>query len=227
MDWFGNTAVYTCVTNGFDYTRHQKMIDGVDFYYFTDGKNDPSPQIGWKVCRMSDATLSDIDPRRSAKIIKVNPFMSDILKGYRYTIWIDGSMQIMSSTFVPEILSYLSSGMVISPHFDGRKCAYGEATIRPAKYAKEPLDQQVEFYKKEGFPENYGLYECGLMARDMTNSIVKDFSDLWLEQNFSWSYKDQVSFPYCLWKLNYVPDILPKSFRDFQWVHINAHAKEG
>jgi len=42
-----------------------------------------------------------------------------------------------------------------SPHFDGRHCAYGEATIRPPKYANEPLDEQVAFYQSEGFPYEY------------------------------------------------------------------------
>jgi hypothetical protein len=37
------------------------------------------------------------------------------------------------------------------------------------KYANEPLDEQCDFYRSEGFPEQYGLYECGVSARDLTN----------------------------------------------------------
>lgn len=227
MNWYGNTIVYTCVTNGFDHIGYQKMIDGVDYYYFTDGKDNPDPSLGWNLAFLNEDLIKSTDPRRAAKVLKVNPFISETITNYKYAIWIDGSMQITSNTFVSEVLSYLSNGMVISPHFDGRKCAYGEATIRPAKYAREPLDEQVAFYKQEGFPENYGLYECGLMARDMTNESVKRVSELWLEQNFIWSYQDQVSLPYVLWKTGFVPDILPQSFRYMNWITINAHKREG
>jgi hypothetical protein len=227
MEWKNKTVVYTCVTNGFDYHGEQVMIDGVDYIYFTDGIDDPPASFGWDVFHIDTTLLQDLDPRRRAKIVKVNPFFSDVLKSYGYSIWIDGGIQITSESFVPEILGHLNNGMVVSPHFDGRNCAYGEATIRPPKYANEPLDQQVDFYRQEGLPENYGLYECGVMARDMNSDDVRNVSELWLGQNLEWSYQDQVSLPYVFWKSGYVPDVLPKSFRDFNWVHVNAHRKEG
>jgi hypothetical protein len=135
-------------------------------------------------------------------------------------------MEILKPDFIPEILSFLKNGFVISPHFDNRFCAYSEATIRPAKYANEPLDEQVNFYKSEGFPENFGLYECGVSARDMTNKDVQKLGELWHQQNLTWSYQDQVSFPYCLWKTGFTPDVLPQTFRNYNWVHINAHTRE-
>jgi hypothetical protein len=128
--------------------------------------------------------------------------------------------------FVTEILSFLKNGFVVSPHFDDKNCAYIEATIRPKKYQNEPLDEQIESYKKEGFPQNLGLYECGISARDMNNQDVKKLGELWHEQNLNWSYQDQVSFPYCLWKTQYKPDVLPQTFRNYNWVRINAHTRE-
>ena len=92
-------------------------------------------------------------------------------------IWIDGDMGIVSKVFVLEIMSYMKNGFVVSPHFDGRHCAYGEATIRPPKYANEPLDEQVAFYVSEGFPTEFGLYECGVSVRDLTNPKVKEYQE--------------------------------------------------
>ena len=226
LDWQNNTAVYTCVTNGFDHQRSQVMIPGVDYYYFTDGINNPHPSIGWKVVLIPDDFMPNLDHRRRAKIFKVYPFLVETLQKYKYTIWIDGSMQIVSKSFVPEVISFLNNGLVISPHFDGRHCAYGEAIIRPKKYASEPLDEQVAFYRQEGFPAEYGLYECGIIARDMTNLKVRDLCEIWLNQNMDWSYQDQVSLPYVLWKTGFTPDVLPKSFRFMNWIIINAHKTE-
>jgi hypothetical protein len=57
----------------------------------------------------------------------------------------------------------------------------------------------------------------------MSNPKVKEIGELWHQQNLNWSYQDQVSFPYCLWKTQFEPDVLPKSWRDMGWLHISAH----
>lgn len=222
-DWYGNTVIVTAVTGGYDYVPDQIKIDGVDYIYFTDGKS-TAPIVGpWLPILLGDEHL---DNRRRSKRPKLNPHSIPMLLNWKYMIWIDGDMGICRPEFVPEIMSYMDNGFVVSPHFDNRHCGYGEATIRPPKYAKEPLDEQVAFYHSEGFPEQYGLYECGISARDLTNPKVKEVGELWHKQNLEWSYQDQVSFPYCLWKASYTPDVLPETFRKYNWVWISAHTRE-
>jgi hypothetical protein len=223
-DWKNNTVVCTAVCGAYEHALpSSRKIDGVDFIYFTDGKSNFPITEPWKEIVLGDDHLDD---RRRSKRPKLNPHSIPELLNYKYLVWIDGSMTIKNDGFIEHIMSFMSNGFVISPHFDNRNCAYGEATIRPMKYANEPLDEQVAFYKSEGFPENYGLYECGISARDMSNSFVKDFGQLWHQQNLIWSYQDQVSFPYCLWKTGFIPDVLPKSFREYDWVIVNAHRSE-
>jgi len=222
-DWYGNTVICTAVTGGYDYVPNQTKIDGVDYVYFTDG-NSTAPITGpWIPILLGDENL---DNRRRSKRPKLNPHSIPMLLNWKYMIWIDGDMGINRPEFVPEIMSYMKNGFVASPHFDGRHCAYGEATIRPLKYKNEPLDEQCDFYRSEGFPEQYGLYECGVSARDLTNPKVKELGELWHKQNLEWSYQDQVSFPYCLWKTEFEPDVLPQTFRNYNWVWINAHTRE-
>jgi hypothetical protein len=221
-DWYGNTVICTAVTGGYDYAIDSLKIDGCDYIYFTDGKADYSYPSPWNVVLLGDEHL---DNRRRSKRPKLNPHSIPILNNYKYMIWIDGDMGIINPNFVSEIFSYMNNGFVASPHFDGRKCAYGEATIRPEKYAKEPLDEQCAFYISEGFPTEYGLYECGVSARDLSNPKVKELGELWHNQNLTWSYQDQVSFPYCLWKTGLEPDVLPKTFRDMNWIYLSAHRR--
>jgi O-antigen biosynthesis protein len=222
-DWFNNTVICTAVTGGYDYHNDQPTIPGVDYLYFTDG-NSPYPiDSPWNEQILGDEHL---DNRRRSKRPKLNPHSIPILNEYKYMVWIDGDMWIEDANFVNHIMSFMSNGFVVSPHFDNRHCAYTEATIRPAKYANEPLDEQCDSYRSEGFPEEYGLYECGVSARDLTNPKVKELGELWHQQNLNWSYQDQVSFPYCLWKTGFIPDVLPQSFRDYNWVGINAHKTE-
>lgn len=231
-DWYGNTVVYTAVVTDYEHIAVSNFTEGVDYVFFTDGGSHPV-EDRWKVEPVPDV-VGHIHPRRVAKIPKVYPWFFDKLREYKYAIWIDGDMQILRSSFVPEILSFMDNGLVLSPHCDGRHCAYGEATIRPEKYAKEPLDAQVAWYEAEGFPTEYGLYEGGVLAWDMTNPRAKELGMFWLVQNMIFSYQDQVSLPYALWKMNFTPDVLPASFRvmppdekvlGFGWVHINAHKR--
>ena len=222
-DWYNNTVVCTAVTGAYDYMPIQPKIDGVDFIYFTDGKLLEPIKSPWIPILLGDENL---DNRRRSKRPKLNPHSIPLLMNWKYMIWIDGDMGIINFNFVSEIMLYMKNGFVVSPHFDGRKCAYGEATIRPPKYVNEPLDDQCNFYRSEGFPEQYGLYECGVSARDLTNQKVKELGELWHKQNLEWSYQDQVSFPYCLWKTGFKPDVLPQTFRNYNWVLINAHTRE-
>lgn len=215
-------AVITSVTGNYDHEMRHTYTSGVDYFYFTDGKS-RSADSRWQRVMLPDL---DIHPRRLAKLPKLHPHSFPEIASYDFVIWIDGSMSIEDENFPHAILSYLNGGLVLSPHFDGRDCAYGEATIRPPKYASEPLDEQVEFYRDEGFPEHYGLYEAGVHARRMNYPGLSELGELWLDQNMRFSYQDQVSLPYCLWKLQFTPDVLPQSFRNYNWVHINAHKSE-
>jgi O-antigen biosynthesis protein len=219
----GRTAVVTAVTGGYDHIGEQKTRRDVEYFFYTNDENPEWPH-GWNLRPLIDIGR---DQRRQSKTPKLNPHMYEELTQFEYVIWIDGDMQITNRNFPEEILSYMNQGFVVSPHFDGRDCAYGEATIRPLKYQNEPMDEQVEFYRSEGFPEHWGLYECGVLARKMDAPGVKELGELWLEQNLTWSYQDQVSLPYCLWKTGrMVPDVLPKSFREMKWIHLNAHKSE-
>jgi hypothetical protein len=222
-EWKGKTAVYTAVITDYEHLGGHTYQDGVDYLYFTDGGSYPI-ESRWRVIELND--FSHLHPRRLSKFPKHVPHMFPELMEYKYVIWIDGDMQIRSQNFVGEILNYLDSGMVISPHFDNRHCAYGEASIRPLKYINEPMDPQIDYYKSRGFPTEYGLYETGVIARDMTDPQAKELGMRWYIHNMVLSYQDQVSLPFVMWEMDYTPSILPKSFRDFNWVHINAHKRE-
>lgn len=217
-DWKNNTAVITAVTDNYDHMGDHQYTPGVDYYFFTDGTSFPLEKQ-WVVVQLPE--LKQLNHRRLSKLPKIHPHYFPFLRKYKYIIWIDGDMQITTYMFPEEILSHMDNGLVISPHFDGRNDAYGEA--RPNKYPGEPVEVQVDYYLEDGFPHAYGLYECGVMARDMTAPGMEAFEKEWLLQNMLFAPQDQLSMPYSLWKTGIDYDRLPKTFRDYGWVHINAH----
>lgn len=218
-----DVAITMAITDRYDHPRDEVEIPDVDYYFFTDEASADLAPEWWE--RVPIGYL-DCHPRLQAKAPKLNPHMYDFLKEYKYVIWVDGGCTIKSEAFVEQILSYLKNGLVLSPHFDGRTDAYGEATIRTPKYVNEPLDEQVESYHRDGYPGNNGLFESGVLARNMESHEVAKLGAYWLGQVHKWSIQDQVSLPYCLWLLKYQPDVLPKSFREFGWVNVNAHTRE-
>jgi hypothetical protein len=221
-----DVAVVTAVTAKYDAPRRDTHFDqGVDYLFYADDASARLVRSPWQ--RRYLPTDEDEHPRRLAKRPKLNPHRYVELLDYRYVVWVDGGIHIRSPDFVREIIAHIGkSGIVLSPHHDGRTDAYSEATIRPPKYADEPLDEQVAAYRRAGYPGDNGLYECGVMARDMTNPRVKELGQFWEGEVERFSYQDQVSLPYCLWALDFTPDVLPQTFRKMGWVAVNGHRSE-
>lgn len=221
-------AVVTAVAGDYDHPRDDRaFVDGVDYLFYTDQMSEHLVRAPWRHVALGEPYDDEPHPRRLAKGPKLNPHAFDELRDYRFVVWVDGGVHIRSTYFVDEIIEHLDGApIVLSPHFDGRADAYGEATIRPEKYADEPLDEQVAEYRAVGYPGNTGLYECGVMARDMAHPDAERLGRHWANEVARWSYQDQVSLPFVLWALEVEPAVLPRSFRDEGWVAVNAHRRE-
>lgn len=217
-------AVVTAVAGNYDSPRRDVFTLGVDYYFYADEASDHLVRSPW----IGEPLYADEGhPRRVAKGPKVNPHAYPALSDHDVVIWVDGGCHIVSDAFVSEIVEALGDApILLSPHFDDRHCAYGEATIRPPKYADEPLDEQVAHYRSVGFPENFGLYECGVMARNMKHPDAAPLGAAWEEEVARWSYQDQVSLPFVLWRLEIEPAVLPQTFRKYGWVKVNGHRSE-
>jgi hypothetical protein len=211
-------AVVTAVAGDYDHPRDDVFTKGVDYLFFADAET-PSPAPPWERLELANA---EPNPRRRAKGPKLNPHRFARLREYEYVIWVDGGVHIRSPNLIGDLLAEIRNGMAISPHFDDRHCAYGEATITSARYPAAEMEAQVAYYRSRGFPTDYGLYEGGVLAREMAHPVVPELGALWQAQVERWSVQDQVSLPYCLWLLRYEPGVLPVSFREMG-VLVNAH----
>jgi hypothetical protein len=145
--------------------------------------------------------------RRNAKIYKVMPHL--FLPGYDYYFWVDVSHEVVMN---PDLVieNYMKDSEIGVFKHTQRNCAYSEAVIiNELGYDhKENVDKQVELYRSQGFPDNFGLYELPVSIRKNTPT-TQLFNMMWFEQICKYSSRDQISFPYCLWKTGIVPKILP------------------
>lgn len=207
-------AIYSAIFGGYDLLKDQPSFDDTDYLMFSDT---PLPRSrSWRVipCRKVAE-----HPRLSAKRLKTMPHRF-IPPEYDYTIWIDGSMVITGSDFVTRCISALMRfGIGCMLHPVGR-CIYQEAAgcCHMTKYAGLPIMEQAAHYRAQGYPENNGLAACGIVVRDMHSPATREktaaIGDAWMQENLNWTYQDQISFPYVLWKHQYWFDVLPIDYRD-------------
>jgi hypothetical protein len=175
---------------GYDNIQEQPEIRGVEYYLFTD-KDIVSNT--WKVVK--DPRYKQLNPRMRAKFFKI---MSHEIFPHERCAYIDANMAIQ-----PDYLGLWKAGtFALFKHPEGRDCIYQEYEYCKdfPKYKDQPMKEQVEHYKNNGFPEHYGLWACGNLFRDNASGFVKGLNTLWWQENLKWSYQDQLSFPYSLWR---------------------------
>ena len=68
------------------------------------------------------------------------------------------------------------------------------------KDKKENVDPQIERYKREGFPKDYGLLQSNILIRKHNNEDCIKLMEDWFNEVKNGSHRDQLSFNYALWK---------------------------
>lgn len=126
----------------------------------------------------------------------------EIFNNYEYSVYVDCKRPV--AVDFEYLLNCLepSSDIVLRRH-GRRSCIYSEGNFCAEKYRKLRRDilRQLDFYSIGKYPRNNGLYRTGLLFRRHTKEM-KEFSKLWWEQIKKYSHRDQISFPYVVWKHN-------------------------
>ena len=139
-------------------------------------------------------------PALAAKFAKMQPFTyvdTDI------AVWIDAAWQVMRADFKDFCINALGDNdIVVWRHPDKRRCLYHEAAFcqRIKNFRKEPIAAQVAHYRAEGMPERLGLWACGTIVWRNSNAVI-NFGNAWLAEVLRWSARDQIAFPFLVWKL--------------------------
>ena len=193
-------VVYTCITGNYDNAiRPLYQNNNVDYIIYTN--NDNLQYDGWKRKEINKDILKLNNNLLINRYIKMHPFEL-FEKEYDYSIYIDGNIRSVSD--LSQLINFINikTGLALHRHHT-RDCIYMEekACELYKKGNKEKLRKQVEKYKKDGFPENYGMLECNIIVTDLkNNNALRIFDDWWSEFLNSNSGRDQLSLPYVLWK---------------------------
>jgi len=192
-----NIAVITAIIGGIDRPKvfpAQRGTDHVSRYLITGDR--------------IDITNDGRTDREKALFYKCQPhqsFAADIF------IWIDGKIQVQTTDFIGQILAAMGDADLAALKHGSRTCIYDETAYieqqmdRGSKYLitryrYKPIRQQVEGYRKIGYPANAGLFDCCIVAIRNTQPVI-DVLDYWWREVRDYNAFDQTAFIFAAWRL--------------------------
>lgn len=188
---------FTCIFGDTDSLKEPlKTTPGWDFVCYTD-----NPSLTSKTWDIE--LVSSGDPKKMSRYVKcINHF-----KEYDISLYIDATFQIKRT--IDLFALNKRNGIWLNSH-PQRQCLYEEAQIVIDKSldSKETIVNQINRYRQEGYPEQNGLYRCGIMVRNPKDERVTELCNKWWEEIENGSHRDQVSFPYACWATGVVPNTI-------------------
>lgn len=185
-------VIYTCITGNYDSLLPQPFFEDYDYVCFSDA---PLESSLWEIRKIPEK-LKGLSPVKQQRYVKLHPH--EILSEYEYSIYIDANVNILSD---PTVL-FDENYSVETPAHPTRICIYTEekacATLKKDK--EEIMLPQIERYKKEGFPNNYGLVQSNIIFRKHNEPDCIRLMEAWWAEIEKGSHRDQLSFNYALWK---------------------------
>jgi hypothetical protein len=232
-------CVYTAIYGGYD-DVHPPAPQSVptDFFCYTDAA--PAAYGLWRTIR--DRRLPDLHPRTRAKWFKTHPHVlfprgrpplaaldpRFLWRRYDATIWIDGSIRVTSKDFARDLAGCLGPDGIACFRHPQRDCIYEEAekSLRWAKYRSLPIREQVEHYRREGFPAHRGLMAGGVIVRATRAPHLPEIDEAWWQENLRWTWQDQLSLPVVLWRQNRKIAWIPGDLWKNPWFEWVPHRRE-
>ena len=221
-------VVYTAIFANYDNLLEidRKYIEPeIDYLCFTDNR-----QLRSSTYQIKYLPPSPLGPIYLNRNVKIN--VCDFLPSYQESIYIDGNQKVQGK--LSPLFEYIKAPNRCFAAFQHStdSCLFDEAqnVLKREQADSEVVNKQISRYRREGFPERFGLVWNGLLIRRHTSELSA-LSKRWCQELQSGCHRDQLSLMYVLWKYNYrVITLNDNSAKDrrHQFVravpHINSQA---
>lgn len=194
-------SVYTCITNQYDGLRNYRKSHNpnIDFICYTDNPNLIYNDKGWTIKHIPN-DLMTFPKVKQQRLMKILPHR--YLSNYDISIWVDGNIEIKCD--IDDFLKNidLEKYSFYTRKHPSRNCIYKEAkaVLRYRKDKVNNINSQISEYRKEGFPENFGLVETAVIIRKHNEKDCMILDNRWGKEIIEKSHRDQMSFDYVRWK---------------------------
>ena len=218
-------VIYTCITSDYDNLIEPQFIsDDFDYVCFTDSvfmRNEL-----WNI-RPLPKEIENLSKIKKQRYVKINAHK--VLPEYDLSIWVDGNVLIKGDLNEFIGLTLTGDTCIYVPQHPLRKCLYDEskAVLNMKKDIADIVNPQMERYKAEGFPKDYGLLQSNILLRIHNDDNCIRLMEAWFNELKDNSHRDQLSFNYVLWKNNDINVIyMDKGICKSKWFHWNAIHKK-
>jgi hypothetical protein len=180
-------ALYTVYLGGYDHEPRPYRFIGWENVIISD---QPIDESGWdKVIYVKPTDKPDVESRRYKWLSHI------YLSEYNMVCYYDANMKIFRSppTHPFRIKHWKRSNV---------KQEVEACNRQVHRCTPESLNQEYDFFVKEGFPDNVGLFLNGFFCREH-NKIENTLCEYIFDIVQKYTPRDQVAMPYVVWKLNY------------------------
>ena len=204
-------VVYSILIGKYDKISTFDKQKDYKYFLFSDIKYD---NTNWTIIPFSKLTKKKISKIKMTRYVKLFPHL--FFKNCELSIYIDASYIINQD--LNELLL-----RALNPSFDlyllqhpERNKVFQEfsAVINCKKEKKRIVNLIQKRYKKTKFPDKLELTENSIIIRRHNNKKIIKLMKAWWNEIKNYSYRDQLSLNYAIWKLNLKIKIyyLPKQF---------------
>ena len=221
--------VYTSITNNYDTLKLQPTFleDKEHRVQYTAYLDKTTTEVAIRSEASAQWSIKDTvdnfkEPKRNCQIPKILSHLYTF--DFEYSIWIDGSVKLKSSlTKLIEDNVMEGPDMALLWHSQ-RDCVYKEAEdcLHFKLDDSNTIYEQLNFYRKLGLPEHYGLSETPVIIRRNTNDVAI-FNNLWWAIISKYSRRDQLSFDFVRWTMKIPVDHIDGNIFNNDYFTLDKH----
>ncbi len=144
-----------------------------------------------------------LDPARASRRSKLMPhrFFPDA----DWSVWLDNKSRLLRDPagIVAAVRAQGGADFFAYPHFR-RDCVYdeGQTVWENGLDDYRTVRERMNTYRNEGMPRHFGLIEGHFIVRRHTGAVAA-FGEAWFDHVCRYSRRDQISFPYLVWKTGF------------------------
>jgi hypothetical protein len=194
--------VYSALVGEYDNFPKIEDTSDWDCVLFTDRQHSGTCPTNWSIKKIDKAK-----GRNNSFInrwYKMHPHI--LFPNHEVSLYIDSNIYIKKFDYINQrVEKFIEKGVSISaPKHFLRNDIYSEAVeiLNCQRDSLTNILKTVIFLRKEGYPKNNGLLENSFLFRLHHDPGVKIVMEKWWKFINSYSYRDQMSLCYLLWKYN-------------------------
>lgn len=204
--------VFTAVFNGYDKVYPPVVAeDGVDYVIITDDAATTAP--GWRTVTVDTARFATA----KAANLYHRALIHRVLPGYDASLYVDGNIRLLGpSRALFDALHDHGAAVMLHRHpLRDSVAQEANAVLGSSKIGGSSLcEDELEAYRRDGFPDDVGLAETGIILKNHHHPQLDRAMELWWTLFEKYATRDQLSFPYVIWKTGLDILWISESFRD-------------